>query len=60
MDRFQTFPLLPVITVAQAFPLSLGMFLGDPAAAWISIAAGGPSTGGQHFTHAVSIRKQSS
>lgn len=33
--------------------LSLGMFLGDPAAAWISIAVGGPSTGGQHFTHAL-------
>lgn len=40
--------------------LSLGMFLGGPAAAWISIAVGSPSTGGQHFTHALSIRQQSS
>lgn len=28
--------------------LSLDMFLGDPAALWIPIAAGGPSTSGHH------------
>lgn len=38
---------------------SLGMFLGDPAVAWISTAGGGPSTWGKHFTHPLSIRQQS-
>lgn len=60
MDQFQIFPLLPVITAAQASPLPLsGHVFGWPSSCLDLHCYCGPSTGGQHFTHALSTRQQS-